>query len=149
MSFREANLVLLAVDLAGFTRATANLGALAVAAFLDDWYRLCGTTIRARGGRVVKFMGDGCLATFPEAASQSAADTARELTAAIAPIAAQHSITVEVGANIHVAIVAEGDFGSDPDRRYDIVGSGVNDLFRMGGAAGTRTSDAFGRLLHP
>jgi adenylate cyclase len=146
---RKTKLTLLAIDLAGYTRATAGLDDIVVAAFMNDWYRLCAQAIRARGGRVVKFMGDGCLATFPADAAAAAVAAAEALAQSIEPVRDKHGLTVEVGANVHVATVAEGDFGPDDDRRYDVLGSAVNDLFRMGGAAGIRVSEAARVVLKP
>src|SRR6185503_14055726 len=64
--FQEIRLVLAGIDLAGFTRAAARLSALEVAALLDRHYAACSEVVTAAGGRVVKFMGDGCFAVFPE-----------------------------------------------------------------------------------
>jgi adenylate cyclase len=147
MKFQETKLVLLSADLAGYARATASLDALAVAAFLDDWYRQCAATIRKRGGRIVKYMGDGCLATFPDDKCVAAIDTATELQRAIDDVKSKHQLKVEIGANVHLAVVAEGDFGPDDDPRYDVLGSGVNHLFLMGGGAGIRVSEPVYRQL--
>jgi len=147
MTFRETKLVLLSAAMAGYARATANLDALAVAAFLDDWYRRSSTTIRDRGGRIVKYIGDGCLATFPDDKCVDAIDTATELQRAIDGVRSKHGLKVEMAANVHLAVVAEGEFGPDDDRRYDVLGSGVNHLFLMGGAAGIRISEPVYRQL--
>jgi adenylate cyclase len=147
MTFRETKLVLLSAALAGYARVTANLDALAVATFLDDWYRRCAATIRNRGGRIVKYIGDGCLATFPDDKCVDAVDAAADLQRAIDDVRSKHRLTVEVGANVHLAVVAEGDFGADDDRRYDVLGSGVNHLFLMGGGAGIRISEPVYRQL--
>jgi adenylate cyclase len=147
MTIRVTKLVLLSVDLAGYARATANLDALAVAEFLDDWYRRCAETIRGHGGRIIKYIGDGCLATFPEDKCVSAIDAATQLQAAITDVRSKHRLKVEIGANVHLAVVAEGDFGPDDDRRYDVLGSGVNHLFLMGGGAGIRVSEPAYRQL--
>ena len=138
---REAKLCLLVVDLAGYTRAVASLEALQVAEFLDAWYRECARAIRARGGRVVKYMGDACLAVFPEEKTVDAVDAAMALRAPA------KGLDLKVGANVHLAVVAEGDLGPDDDKRYDVLGSGVNHLFLMGGAAGVRISEPVYRQL--
>ena len=148
MTFQQTKVVLLSAGLAGYARATANLDALAVAEFLDGWYRRCGATIRKHGGRIVKYMGDGCLATFPDDRCVAAIDAAAELQRAIDnDVKTKYRLKVEVGANVHLAIVAEGDFGPDGDRRYDVLGSGVNHLFLMGGGAGIRVSEPVYRQL--
>jgi adenylate cyclase len=130
---KEVTRCLLAADLAGFARASADRPPLEIAAFLDDWYRRCAPIITSRGGRIVKFMGDAVLAVFPEDAARAAVECARALREE--PL----QWPVELGAIVHAATIAEGDVG--PDRRYDIFGSGVNPLFMMGGGAGVRVSE--------
>ena len=147
MEISESKLVLLSVDLAGYTRATTALDAVSVARFVDAWYRQCAGVIRKRGGRVVKFMGDACLAVFPHDAALAAVDAAAELADAVPALAASHGVPVRLGGNVHLAIVAEGEFGPDDDRRYDVLGSGVNHLFLMGGGAGLRISEPVYRQL--
>jgi adenylate cyclase len=147
MAITESKLVLLSVDLAGYTRAVASLDALTVARFLDAWYRQCADAIRRHGGRVVKYMGDACLAVFPPERTVDAVDAARELADAVAPIAAEHHLPLRLGGNVHLAVVAEGEFGPDDDRRYDVLGSGVNQLFLMGGGAGLRITEPVYRQL--
>ena len=144
---KETKLCLLAADLAGFARACSNLDALTIAQFLDHWYRQCAPLIVARGGRIVKFMGDGLLAVFPEEAVLAAVDAATVLRAALAELRTETQWRVDLGANVHIAIVAEGEFGPDDDRRYDIFGSGVNHLFLMGGGPGLRISEPVYRQL--
>jgi adenylate cyclase len=143
----ETKLCLLAADLAGFARACTHQGALDIAQFLDRWYRQITPIITARGGRVVKFMGDGVLAVFPEEATLAAVDAATALRAAVAELRSESQWRVDLGANVHLAIVAEGDVGPDEVRRYDVFGSGVNHLFLMGGGPGVRISEPVYRQL--
>ena len=140
MAFRETELVLFTADLAGYARATAQMASLEVAACLESWYRSIDAAIGAHGGRVVKYMGDGCLATFPPEACPAAVETASELVAHCAA-----GLDVRVGVRIHLGIVAEGEVGAD--RRYDIFGSAVNDLLRMGGAGSVLISEPVYRRL--
>jgi len=145
MEIRETKLVLLSADLAGYTRACAHRDALAIGRFLDTWYRECARVIRARGGRVVKFIGDAVLAVFAEAHAVDAVDAATALGDALRACCGDWRVTL--GANVHVAIVAEGEYGPDDDRRYDVLGSGVNHLFLMGGGNGVRISEPVFRQL--
>jgi adenylate cyclase len=135
--------VLFTADLAGYTRATAGLEPLAVAAFLDGWYRSIEDILGRYGGRVVKYMGDACLATFPADASAAAVDAAIELQRI--DHRADGGFAVGVGVRIHLGAVAEGEVG--PDRRYDVFGSAVNHLFRMGGAGTVLISEEIYRRL--
>jgi adenylate cyclase len=147
MEIRETKLVLVSADLAGYTRCAAALDAMSVARFLDAWYRACAIIIRQHSGRVIKFIGDGVLAVFPEERAVDAVDACEQMIEAVRAMRGEHGMKVELGANVHVAVVAEGDYGPDDDRRYDVLGSGVNHLFLMGGAAGIRISEPVYRSL--
>ncbi len=147
MSIRETKLVLLTADLTGFARAVASLDALTIATMLDDWYRRAATVIKQRGGRVVKFMGDACLATFPEDTCLGAVDAAGELASTVAALNQTRGLKLDVGVNVHLAIVAEGELGPEDDARYDVLGSGVNHVFMMGRGPGVRISEPVYRQL--
>jgi adenylate cyclase len=142
MGFRETDLVLLTADLAGFARMADGMSAVEVAELLDGWYGALEAAIGGRGGRVVKYIGDGCLATFPADACAMAVEAAREL--------AVHRIgdrELRTGVRVHLGTVAEGEVG--PDHRYDVFGSPVNDLFRMGRAGTVLISDTVYAQLSP
>jgi adenylate cyclase len=146
MEIRESKLVLFTADLAGYTKACASRDALSIAHFLDAWYVDCARVLRGRGGRVVKFIGDAVLAVFDEARALDAIEAASELAAALRA-RRDDGWRVDLGANVHIAVVAEGDYGPADDRRYDVLGSGVNHLFLMGGGSGIRISEPVFRQL--
>lgn len=147
MSFREKKLVLLSADLAGYARWSGNLPATDVAEFLNAWYRLCARIIRAQGGRVVKYIGDGCFAVFPEDRAVGAVEAAAQLRSELGTLRPPKGPTVDLSAKVHLAVVAEGEYGPADDARYDVIGSGVNHLFLMGGAPGVRISEPVFRKL--
>lgn len=148
MPFPEKKLVLLSADLAGYARWSGRLPAAEVAEFLNAWYRLCAGVIRPAGGRIVKFMGDGCFAVFPETGSVAAVEAATRLRADLGSLPAPAgAAAMDLSAKVHLAVVAEGAFGPADDARYDVIGSGVNHLFLMGGAPGIRISEPVFRQL--
>lgn len=140
MPFRETQLVLFTANLAGFARCTAQLRPLEVAGFISGWYRSIEAALGKNGGGLVKYMGDSCLATFPPEGSTSAVDAALHLVGH-----PPTGLDVQVGVKIHFGVVAEGEIGAD--RRYDIFGGAVNDLFRMGAAGAVLISDPVYQLL--
>jgi len=145
--FRERRLTLLTFDLAGYTRATTSMQALDVALLLDAYYELVLPPIREAGGRLVKFMGDGAFAVFPEERCAEAIDATVALVRTIDGWPRARAAGLGGGANIHLATVAEGELGPPDGRRYDVVGAGVNHLFRMGGGRGVRISEPAYRQL--
>ncbi|HUR78929.1 MAG TPA: hypothetical protein VMZ22_13360 [Acidimicrobiales bacterium] len=145
MAFQERQLVTVVVDLARFTQAVAGMDATAIAEIVDRFYRETASVIVDHGGRVVKYLGDGCLAVFPPDAAVAAVDAIDVLRARVADLASGSGLALELGANIHLCTVAEGEFGIDD--RYDVMGLGIVHTFRMGSGAGARISEPVYRKL--
>jgi adenylate cyclase len=125
--------VVLVHDLHGYTRASSEKGPLALARFLDAYYRAAATAIVGEGGRVVKHIGDAVLAVFPEERADEAVDCAIALRASVAPLAITHGIAVTAGsACVHIADVAEGVLGEGAAACLDVIGAGVNETFLLG-----------------
>ncbi len=125
-------------DLAGFTRAAQGRDALDVWAFLEAYYALCAEVVAGGGGRLVKLVGDACLAIFPADRCVEAVDAMTSLRARVAPLAVRHRLPVSSGhANLHLATIAEGELGPAGARRFDIIGEGVNHTFLLGGRLGS------------
>jgi class 3 adenylate cyclase len=145
MAFHERQLVTVVVDLARFTQAVSGMEATGMAELIDRFYNAAGATISERGGRVAKYIGDGCLAVWPPDRAVDAVDAVEALGIEVRELAVDHGIDLEMGANIHICTVAEGEFG--PDRVYDIFSVGLIHTFRMGSGAGIRISEPVYRKL--
>lgn len=142
---RERRLVLVMVDLARFTQAVAGLELAELVSVVDAFYRAAGETIAAHRGRVVKFVGDGCLAVFEPDDALAALDAVEELRGRVRSIGDEFGLAIDLGANVHLSTVAEAELGLDGT--YDVVGTGVIHTFRMGSGAGTRISEPVYRRL--
>lgn len=145
--FRETKLAIAVLDLAGFFALCRDHEDLEIAAFLEDFYRLCHDRIAAAGGRVVKFVGDAVLSVFPPERTAAAVEAAVALRREVARLGEARGWRVAAGVNLHLARVVEGEFGPEGDRRYDVIGSGVNHAFVMGRGAGMRISEPVYRQL--
>lgn len=143
--FTERKLVMLVVDLAGSTRLVARFDSTELAELINTFYAMCGSAVNDHGGRIVKFIGDGCLAVFAEGEGLAAIDAAMDINLRLVAIRNEWEIDAEIGVNIHQSVVAEGDF--EPDGQYDITGTGVFYTFRMGGGPGMRISEPIYRQL--
>lgn len=144
----QRNLVIVMNDLAGYANAYRRLDDLHIAQFLDAYYETCARLARQHNGRIVKFMGDGCLCVFEPEHCVNAVEFGRALLAEIPPVAKVQRADVDVGViNIHMATVVEGEFGEGDSRRYDIIGSGVNHVFLMGRGKGFNISEPVYRQL--
>jgi adenylate cyclase len=142
---RERQLTIVLVDLARFTQAIAGLDLHALAGLVDAFYRAADEVFVAHGGRVVKFVGDGCLAVFEPTDAIRAVDATVALRARVRELGEANNLELDLGANIHLSTVAEGEFGTRGT--YDVIGMGVVHAFRMGAGAGTRISEPVYRKL--
>lgn len=145
MAFRERRFVTVVIDLARFTHAVAGLEATDMANLIDRFYNGASGAIAQRGGRVVKYLGDGCLAVFPAEAAPQAVDAVEAVRLLVRDLAVELDLDLELGANVHICTVAEGEFGVDDT--YDIVGMGLIHTFRMASGAGVRISEPVYRKL--
>lgn len=145
MAFTERQLVVVVIDLARFVHAVRGLGAGQIAALVDRYYRDVDEPITTAGGRIVKFLGDAVLAVFPPDRAADAVAAVRSLDAVVRRLCDEHGVDLQLGANIHLSTVAEGQFGADG--RYDVMGAGVNHAFRMGAGPGIRISEPVYRKL--
>jgi adenylate cyclase len=144
---RQEKRVVMTLELAGYAKAFQTKDDEEVARFVDDYYQLCESVLVKRGGTILKFMGDGCIVTFPPEATVEAVGAAVELERALDDLAKRHQLALVLGANIHRAVVVEGNFGTGQSRRRDIVGRGVNQTFLLGRGPGIRLSEPAYRQL--
>jgi adenylate cyclase len=143
----ERRLVMVMVDLAGFTKAIAPLSSMQLAQLVDDFYRLMGEAVEANGGRVVKFVGDGCLSVFDESQAVAGVRCVLGLSETVRALGSKYGVTLDIGANVHLSVVVEGEFGYGASQGYDIIGAGVFHVFRMGAGVGIRISEPVYRQL--
>jgi adenylate cyclase len=143
--FRERPLVIVLADLARFTQAVAGLSLQQLVAVVDAFYGAADGVVSEHRGRVVKFVGDGCLAVFEPADVLPALYAVEALRTRVKAIGVTHGLEMDLGANVHLSTVAEARVGAH--RGYEIVGMGVVHTFRMGGGAGTRISEPVYRKL--
>jgi adenylate cyclase len=145
--YPSERLVLLVVDLTNYTVLSRSRPDAAMAAFLDQFYALAEDAISGQGGRIVKFMGDAVLATFPPDAAPAALAATLDLRTRAERLAADSDLEMAVAANLHLGSVVVAEVGKGASRRPDVLGRVVVETFRMGNAAGLRLSDAFHRAL--
>ncbi len=130
---REA--AILFIDLRGFTRIAAALPPAAVMQLLADYQARMVGAVRAAGGSVDKFLGDGILASFgaTRASPTAAADGVRALEAVVAAAAAwageraaAGAPPLAVGAALACGPVMFGTVGDAERLEYTVIGDAVN-----------------------
>jgi adenylate cyclase len=126
-------------DLVGFTRISDSVSAGQVLALLNDYAQAQVEEIEAHGGHVLKFMGDGILAIFPDddtkVACTRALDAAARMRQRIAALntrrAASGLPVTDAHIALHVGELLYGNLGGPRRLDFTVLGSAVNQAARM------------------
>ncbi len=126
-------------DLVGFTRISDNVSADVVLALLNDYAQAQVEEIEAHGGHVLKFIGDGMLAIFPDAdtttACTRALDAAAKMRQRIAALNVQRAASGLPVTDTHLALHAGellyGNLGGPRRLDFTVLGSAVNEAARI------------------
>lgn len=132
-------------DLRGFTAVTDRLPGAEVVTLLDRLFEAMAGPVLARGGQVMKFMGDAILATFAPGATGEGADEAAACTAALdAAVEAQAAVAaVNAGHRadgkpempldqaLHLGTLMYGNVGTEQRLDFTVIGPAINEASRM------------------
>jgi len=140
-SVERMHAVLWYADIRGFT-ATADVApGPAVIELLDDIFETLTATLRPRGGQVLKFLGDGMLATFAfdeadrvetcRRALDAAAEAMQTIDALNALRAAAGKPVAAVDLALHLGEVLYGNVGAADRLDFTIIGPAVNEVARI------------------
>lgn len=151
--------VVLFLDVRGFTAFSAARRPDEVVAYLDALLGPLMNTIRAHRGVVDKLLGDGFMAVFgaPEPdpdAAPNAVRAARAMLAQVDALVAGGLPPTRVGIGIHKGPAVAGLIGSGRRREYTVIGDTVNLAARVEGAckaldASLLVTEAVWRALPP
>jgi len=133
----------LLTDLRGYTLLSEQLLPNALLERLGQYQELVVTAVRAEGGDVLKFIGDGVLAIFPveDGGRETASSRARRALEA-ALLNAESIVSMHFVGCLHVGPVIYGNIGS-PDRLdFTVVGPTVNFVSRLEAVAKSTNSAA-------
>jgi adenylate cyclase len=134
-------------DLRGFTALSDRLPAETVVDILNQYFDCQVASIRARGGEVLKYMGDGLLAVFPideyvgdaEQVCARVLEAARESRASVDALGYLVGETVErfrFGVALHVGPILFGNIGGGNRLDFTCIGPAVNLAARLEKIAG-------------
>ena len=128
-------------DLRGFTRLADRLDRNDLIDLLNAYFDVLAEPVQAHGGQILKFLGDGFLATFDlsgsdrKAVCASALDAAAALRAGVAAFNQERGEaglpTLEVGLALHVGEVLYGNVGTQDRLDFTVVGPAVNEASRI------------------
>ena len=131
--------VLWASDLRGFTRLADTVEATVLMGLLNSYAEELVRAVEAHGGDVLKFMGDGILAVFPESPAGGqcgraleAALLARERVGALSRTRAAAGLPVtDFCLGLHRGTVLYGNIGSPERLDFTVIGPAVNEVARL------------------
>ncbi|MFO1172670.1 MAG: adenylate/guanylate cyclase domain-containing protein [Hyphomicrobiaceae bacterium] len=121
-------------DIRGFTSLSTRLNDEESVALLNAYFDCFVPEIEARGGEVLKYVGDGILAIFRDQEAATAKAAAATLAAAQAGLSRAAQLSAEkrlgralkVGVSLHHGTVAYGNIGSGSRLDFTVVGRDVN-----------------------
>src|SRR6201997_5098137 len=128
-------------DLVGYTRLSSDFDPEIVLELLTSYKDICATLIESYGGHVLRYVGDGVLATFgyPRAREDDAAravSTGLMLAAEIGKLVTPKGNQLKVRIGIATGLVVAGDLvGAAAVERHSLVGEAPNRAARLQGAA--------------
>ncbi len=128
-------------DLRGFTRLADQLPRDALIETLDDYLEVLARPVHDNGGQILKFMGDGLLATFDltagadaavcRVALAAAADLRRAFPTFNATRQAAGRPVMDFGLALHLGEVLYGNIGAHDRLDFTVVGPAVNEASRI------------------
>ncbi|MBK7829136.1 adenylate/guanylate cyclase domain-containing protein [Nannocystis sp.] len=129
-------------DLRGFTEIAAQQAPRETIDMLNELFECQVPAIEARGGEVLKFIGDGLLAIFPvpeldtdmaAARSVAALDAVDAAFAALAVRNAAAAREIRFGVALHVGEIAYGNIGGASRLDFTAIGAAINLAARLEG----------------
>jgi len=140
-SVETVHAVLWFADIRGFTAMSDSSPGAVVIDLLNSVFEALAAALRSRSGEILKFLGDGMLATlaFDErdraTACRAALDAAAEAISAIAALNATRtaaglpSVTVDLA--LHVGDLLYGNVGAADRLDFTVIGPAVNEVARI------------------
>ena len=119
-------------DIVGFTPQVETMEATDLTAWLNNYLNEMAAICNEHGGTLDKFMGDGIMGFFGDPQSAGTTEDALQcvrMAQAMQERAAEMDIAVRIGVNSGECTV--GNFGSDEQMDYTIIGPNVNVAARL------------------
>ena len=133
--------VLWYADIRGFTSTSDAAPGPVIVEMLNDVFETMTAALRSRGGQVLKFIGDGMLATFSFEDAEASETCRRALDAAAEAVSelavlnglrsAAGAPAVSVDIALHVGEVLYGNVGATDRLDFTVIGPAVNEVARI------------------
>lgn len=140
-SVQSLEAVLFYADLRGFTQLADSTPIADLVSMLDDYLECMAGPVERRGGEVLKFLGDGLLATFGlgdkrrsdvcRTALDAGAEALESVVALNEARAAAGKPTMKLDLALHLGEVMYGNVGTNQRLDFTVVGPAVNEAARI------------------
>ncbi|HVO92486.1 MAG TPA: adenylate/guanylate cyclase domain-containing protein, partial [Terriglobales bacterium] len=140
-SVESIRAVLWYADIRGFTAIADTTPGLIVIGLINAIFETLTASLRARGGQVLKFLGDGMLAIFPFVDAHREQTCVQAIDAAAAAMEALDRMTGErqkagkpvavVDLALHLGEVLYGNVGAVDRLDFTVIGPAVNEVARI------------------
>jgi adenylate cyclase len=142
----EIPLLVAFVDLLGYAMQATRWPDDELAAAMDGYYELIGTTVAAAGGRVVKLIGDGALIVFDVGDADAGVLALLALKDDIDRYFSARGSACTATVKAHVGPVIAGPYGPRGDKRFDVLGKTVNTTAMLDATGVALSVEAFRKL---
>jgi adenylate cyclase len=133
--------VLWYADIRGFTQISDAAPGHVIVDLLNDVFEILTASLRPRGGQVLKFIGDGMLATFPFEDGTQAETCRRALDAALEAMGAIDALNAartaagaplaSVDLALHLGEALYGNVGATDRLDFTVIGPAINEAARI------------------
>ena len=123
-------------DIRSFTSISENMTAQETFAFVNGYLQQVAPEIRSRNGLIIKFMGDGIMAVFPDGADdavQAAIAQLQKLHKYNQTLKAKGLASIKIGIGIHWGHMMVGIVGEETRMSGDALSDNVNLTARLEG----------------
>ncbi|TFG84823.1 MAG: adenylate/guanylate cyclase domain-containing protein [Spirochaetales bacterium] len=132
------DMAVLFADVRAFTWMAENLTPEETFTFINEYLARTGPAVRAHGGFIDKYLGDGFMALFPagaESAVRCAIDIQARVRAYNVERAGQGRDSIAVGIGVHVGTLMLGTIGESARMDGTVISDVVNTASRLEGVA--------------
>ncbi len=133
-----SDVTILFSDIRGFTTLSEGMEPPVLVSLLNRYFSRMDREIRAVGGSINKYLGDGILALYGaperlENAAERAVESAFGMLAALQDFGEPDEPTLRIGVGIHTGEAVVGNIGSESRTEYTVIGDTVNLASRIEG----------------
>lgn len=132
-ALREESLILAVFSVDGATAACAAHGDRATVTVLANYYARVAATLAPAAGQVIKVMGDGILAVFPQVNARAAETMCREAQSESVELWQAFDPRCRVRVKLGAGTLMRGRIGPPGEQRDDVYGHVLNQLYKASG----------------